>query len=94
MIVGIIGTGRIGAIHANNLSRHPAVSTIIVTDAIRAQAEHVAATYGADVASGPTELLESVDAVVISTPADVHVEQIELAVDHRVPALCEKPLAM
>ena len=72
--VGIIGAGRIGAIHANNLSRHPAVSSIIVTDAIHAQAEHVAATYGADIASGPAQLLESADAVVISTPADVHVE--------------------
>ena len=94
MIVGIIGTGRIGTIHANNLSRHPAVSSIIVTDAIHAHAEHVAATYGADIASGPAELLESADAVVISAPADVHVELIELAVDHSVPALCEKPLAM
>ena len=94
MIVGIIGTGRIGAIHASNLSRHPAVSAIIVTDAIHSHAEHVAATYGADIASGPAELLESADAVVISAPADVHVELIELAVDHSVPALCEKPLAM
>ncbi len=94
MRVGIIGTGRIGAIHANNLSSHPAVSAIIVTDAIRAQSEHVAATCGADIASGPAELLESADAVVISTPADMHVELIELAVDHSVPVLCEKPLAM
>ena len=92
--VGIIGTGRIGSIHASNLSRHPAVSAIIVTDVIRAQSEHVAATYGADIASGPAELLDSADAVVISTPADMHVELIELAVDHSVPALCEKPLAM
>lgn len=94
MRVGIIGTGRIGAIHADNLSRHPAVSAIIVADAIPAQADRVAATCGADVAPSPTELLESADAVVICTPADMHAELIELAVDHRVPTLCEKPLAM
>lgn len=94
MNVGIIGTGRIGAIHADNLSRHPVVSAIIVNDAIPAQSERVAAAYGADIVRSPVELLESVDAVVIATPADTHPELIELAVDHRVPALCEKPLAM
>lgn len=93
MRVGIIGTGRIGAIHANNLSLHPDVSAIVVTDVVRAQLEHVAATYGADIASGPTELLESADAVIISTPPGMHVDLIELAVDHGIPALCEKPLA-
>ena len=94
MRVGIIGAGRIGAIHADNLSRHPAVSAIMVTDAIPAQSEHVAAACGGGIASGPTELLEWADAVVISTPADIHVELIELALDHGVPTLCEKPLAM
>ncbi len=94
MKVGIIGTGRIGAIHADNLSRHPAVSAIVVTDALPAQSERVAATCGADIAADPAELLESTDAVIICTPADLHAELIELAVAHRVPALCEKPLAM
>jgi len=91
--VGIIGAGRIGTIHANNLSRHRAVSSIVVTDAIPAQSKQVAATYGADVVSGPDELLESADAVIISTPPGMHVDLIEQAVDHGVPALCEKPLA-
>ncbi len=94
MKVGIIGAGRIGEIHGDNLSRHPAVSAIIVTDAILAQSQRVAASCGADIVEDPAELLESVDAVVIATPADTHPELIELAVDHRVPALCEKPLAM
>jgi myo-inositol 2-dehydrogenase/D-chiro-inositol 1-dehydrogenase len=92
--VGIIGAGRIGEIHGDNLSRHPAVSSIIVTDAILVQSERVAASCGADIVPDPAELLESVDAVVIATPADTHPELIELAVDHGVPALCEKPLAM
>ncbi|MEN8235087.1 MAG: Gfo/Idh/MocA family oxidoreductase, partial [Actinomycetota bacterium] len=48
MRVGIIGAGRIGAIHAENLRRHPDVSTIVVTDAVPAQAEHVAAACGGD----------------------------------------------
>ena len=94
MKVGIIGAGRIGAIHADNLNRHPAVSSIVVTDAVAAQSERVAAACGAVMVSDPIELLESTDAVVICTPTDMHVELIEAAVKHKVPALCEKPLAM
>ncbi|GMQ84737.1 MAG: Gfo/Idh/MocA family oxidoreductase [Acidimicrobiia bacterium] len=94
MKVGIIGAGRIGAIHADNLSLHPAVSAIIVTDPILAQSQRVATSCGGNIVEDAAELLESVDAVVISTPADKHAELIELAVDHRVPAFCEKPLAM
>ncbi len=94
MKVGIIGAGRIGAIHAENLRRHPEVSAIIVTDTMAAQSEYVAETFGGETTPGPDELLESVDAVVICTPADTHVDLIERAVAHGVPALCEKPLAM
>jgi myo-inositol 2-dehydrogenase/D-chiro-inositol 1-dehydrogenase len=92
--VGIIGAGRIGAIHAENLRRHPDVAGIVVTDAVATQSEKVAATCGGETTPGPDELLASVDAVVICTPADMHVDLIERAVAHGVPALCEKPLAM
>lgn len=94
MRVGIIGAGRIGAIHAENLRRHPDVSAIVVTDVVSSRAGNVAAISGAEIASGPDELLESVEAVVLCTPADMHAALIELAVTHQAPALCEKPLAM
>jgi myo-inositol 2-dehydrogenase/D-chiro-inositol 1-dehydrogenase len=91
--VGLIGAGRIGAIHADILRRHHDVSDIIVTDAFPAQAEQVAASCGGESVSSSQELLERVDAVVICTPADMHVDLIEAAVHAEVPALCEKPLA-
>lgn len=93
MKVGIIGAGRIGTIHADNLSAHRDVSSVVVTDEVPAQSQQIAATTGATVASSPDELLEAVDAVVICTPADKHVDHIELAIGAGVPALCEKPLA-
>ena len=93
MRVGIIGAGRIGTIHADNLRRHPKVSGIVVTDIESALSHRIAAMCDAETTAGPDELLESVDAVVICTPGDTHVELIELAVGHGVPALCEKPLA-
>jgi myo-inositol 2-dehydrogenase/D-chiro-inositol 1-dehydrogenase len=92
--VGLIGAGRIGAIHADILRRHHDVSDIVVTDAFPAQAEQVAASCRGESVSSSQELLECVDAVVICTPADMHVDLIEAAVYAGVPALCEKPLAM
>jgi myo-inositol 2-dehydrogenase/D-chiro-inositol 1-dehydrogenase len=92
--VGLIGAGRIGAIHADNLRGHPDVSDIIVTDAFATQADQVAASCGGESVLSAQELLECVDAVVICTPADTHVDLIEAAVHAGVPALCEKPLAM
>jgi myo-inositol 2-dehydrogenase/D-chiro-inositol 1-dehydrogenase len=92
--VGVIGAGRIGAIHADNLRRHVDVTDIIVTDAFPAQAEAVAASCDGESTPSVAELLEQVDAVVICTPADMHVDLIEQAVRCGVPALCEKPLAM
>lgn len=71
---GIIGTGPIGAIHADDLNRDPAVSAIIATDAIPAQSEHVEATSRGTLPRCPAELSESADAVVICTPADMHAE--------------------
>ena len=94
MKVGLIGAGRIGAIHADNLRRHPDVSDILVTDAFAAQADQVAASCGGESIVSSQKLLGLVDAVVICTPADMHVDLIEAAVNAGVPALCEKPLAM
>jgi len=91
--VGVIGAGRIGAIHAENVHRHPDVSAVVVTDAVPEQAQRVATACGGETASDPQELLARVDAVVICTPADTHVDLIELAVTNGVPTLCEKPLA-
>jgi myo-inositol 2-dehydrogenase/D-chiro-inositol 1-dehydrogenase len=92
--VGIIGAGRIGAIHADNMRLHPDVAHIVVTDALPGRSKIVADRSGGESVPGPDVLLDSVDAVVICTPADTHVDMIEMAVASGVPALCEKPLAM
>ena len=94
MRVGIIGAGRIGAIHADNLRRHSGVSGIVVTDADPSQSKQVAASCGGETTPGSVELLQSVDAVVICTPADMHVDLIESAVKYGVPALCAQPIAL
>ncbi len=47
MRIGLIGTGRIGTFHAEVLSRHPAVGSLLVTDADPERAAAVATRTGA-----------------------------------------------
>ena len=46
MRIGVIGTGRIGTIHANTLSRHREVGSLILTDADAARAQELAHRLG------------------------------------------------
>ena len=46
MRIGVIGTGRIGRIHANTLSRHRDVGSLILTDADVSRAQELAHRLG------------------------------------------------
>jgi myo-inositol 2-dehydrogenase/D-chiro-inositol 1-dehydrogenase len=90
----LIGAGRIGRIHADNLVQHPRVEGIVVHDAVPDMAAELAQAHGADVAESTDSLIAAVDAVLIATPAPTHVGLVETCVRTGTPALCEKPLAM
>jgi myo-inositol 2-dehydrogenase/D-chiro-inositol 1-dehydrogenase len=88
MRVGLLGLGRIGALHAATLAEHPMVDELIVADADRDRAREVARRYGARVG----EAFDS-DAVVIATPTPTHAALLTRACVEGVPAFCEKPVA-
>jgi myo-inositol 2-dehydrogenase/D-chiro-inositol 1-dehydrogenase len=91
----VIGAGRIGAIHADNLARRQEISSIVVTDVSAEAAEAVASRHAnAAIAPHHEDMDGLVDAVVICSPADTHVPLIEWCLAAGLPALCEKPLAM
>ena len=94
MRVGILGVGRIGQYHARVVRDHPDVTGIVVADADAARAGAVAEELGAQRAPDAERLLASVDAVVIATSTDTHAALIRAAADARVPAFCEKPIAL
>lgn len=94
MKVGLIGAGRIGSIHAGTLDAHPDVESLIVADYDAGLAGKLAARYGAEAASSVEELFERVDAVVIASPTDTHVDYLLRAAESGVPAFCEKPIAL
>jgi len=94
MRIGLIGLGRIGAFHAETLSGLPAVTELVVTDAVPARAERVARKYHAEPAADPAALLGSgVDGVVIAAATDTHPQLILAAVESGLPVFCEQPVA-
>ncbi|MFF7896029.1 Gfo/Idh/MocA family oxidoreductase [Streptomyces sp. NPDC007907] len=95
MRIGVIGTGRIGTIHANTLSRHRDVGSLILTDADPARAQELAHRLGETAAPGVEEIFRwGVDAVVITTATSAHAELIGRAARSGLPVFCEKPIAL
>ncbi|MFJ3715416.1 Gfo/Idh/MocA family oxidoreductase [Streptomyces sp. NPDC090057] len=95
MRIGVIGTGRIGTIHAKTLSRHREVGSLILTDADPARAQELAHRLGETAAPGVDEIFRwGVDAVVITTATAAHAELIGRAARSGLPVFCEKPIAL
>jgi myo-inositol 2-dehydrogenase/D-chiro-inositol 1-dehydrogenase len=90
----LFGAGRIGAMHAANIAANPRSSLACVFDVHAASAERVAAAHGAKaVASAAAALADpAVDAVLIASSTDTHVDLITAAARAGKPVLCEKPI--
>ncbi len=90
----LFGAGRIGRMHADNIAAHPHARLVAVYDVLRPAAEAVAEKHGARVAAGVDEILEDadVDAVLIASSTDTHVDLITRAARAEKAVLCEKPI--
>ncbi|MFF2908297.1 inositol 2-dehydrogenase [Paenibacillus sp. NPDC057934] len=95
---GIIGAGRIGKIHADNLIRHPEAEILAVSDLFAGpELEEWAASRGiAIVTKDSEEILNhpEIDAVFICSSTDTHVPLIKKAAEQGKHIFCEKPLSM
>ncbi len=96
--VGVIGSGMMGADHAERLAQRIANAELVaVADPDRERANQLAARFdGVQVFADPVELIAhpGVDAVVIASPGFVHEEQVLACLEHGKFTLCEKPLTM
>jgi len=94
--LGVIGAGRIGKIHAENLAtRIRGARLVAVADVNLSAAHEVAAQFHASVATADyRELLAvpDIDAVAICTATDTHAEIIQAAAAHGKHIFCEKPI--
>ncbi len=94
MRIGLIGLGRIGAFHAETLSRHDQVDQLFVTDAVPGMAEAAAAKFGATPVTDSDKLLAlPLDGVLIASSTPTHLGLLKAAVAAGIPTFCEKPVA-
>jgi myo-inositol 2-dehydrogenase/D-chiro-inositol 1-dehydrogenase len=92
--IGLIGTGRIGALHAATIARLPTVTQLIITDMDRDRARQIAGPIRATVADTVDDLLAAgADALVIASPTGTHPDLIRRGVAAGLPVFCEKPVA-
>ena len=94
--VGIIGAGRIGRGHAENLAyRIPEVKVVAIADIFVEAAEQCAADYGIPSAYGDHRAImenDEIEAVVICSSTDTHSQFIEEAAAAGKHIFCEKPI--
>jgi myo-inositol 2-dehydrogenase/D-chiro-inositol 1-dehydrogenase len=100
--LGLVGVGRIGVMHANNISALNGTMAqdgvkvrLKLTDVAEEHARAVAGSVGADFLGSVEELLASgVDGLVIATGTATHPELIRAGVDAGIPVFCEKPVGV
>ena len=92
--VGLIGTGRIGDVHARSVSNHPDAVLHRVADVFLDSAQRTAGQFGGEATDNPESLLSAgdLDMVIIASPTSTHIDLIDAAIDAGIPVLCEKPI--
>jgi myo-inositol 2-dehydrogenase / D-chiro-inositol 1-dehydrogenase len=94
MRIAVIGTGRIGEMHARLLATQPTVESVILHDADPERAAACARAVGGIVARDTDEAMDRAQAVVVAASTDAHPGLVRAAVDRGLPVFCEKPLAL
>ena len=93
--VGIIGFGRIGAEHANWLTRTQTIRAVAVADATSAR-RSLAVERGLRAVESVETLLKdrTIDALLVATPTAMHFEHVSMALAAGKHVMVEKPMAM
>ncbi len=95
--VAVVGTGRIGAMHAELLAHDvPGAALAAVHDPDRASAARVGAQLGVDAVADVDALLarDDVDAVAICSSTDTHADLMVVAAEAGKPIFVEKPVSL
>lgn len=90
---GVVGVGHLGRHHARLYASLPGVTLVGVVDSNRAQAETIAAQYGARVFADAASLAREVDLASVATPTTAHEEAATPLLEAGRPVLVEKPIA-
>ena len=94
MHFALFGAGRVGWVHAQNIANHPDAKLSHVYDVDRSASERVVEALGGKVAEAPGEIwdADSIDAVLIASSTNTHVELLRGAIRSGKAVYCEKPI--
>ncbi|GLO24737.1 inositol 2-dehydrogenase [Pseudomonas putida] len=92
--IAVLGAGRIGKIHAANVAANPNARLIAVADPYASAAQSLAGALGADAMTDCEAAIDrnDIDAIVIGTPTNTHIQLMMRAVRQGKAVLCEKPI--
>jgi predicted dehydrogenase len=90
---GVVGSGVFGRYHAQKYASHPHVEFVGVFDADPVRAAEAAAALGGRAFSALSDLLASVDAVSVTTPASTHGAVALACLQAGKHVYVEKPIA-
>jgi myo-inositol 2-dehydrogenase/D-chiro-inositol 1-dehydrogenase len=92
--IAIIGAGRIGNLHANNLNQHPKVKIKYIYDINLNASKKLAKKLNAESVTEDKKIFhdEQIDAIFICSDTSSHVKYLELAHIFNKHVYCEKPI--
>ena len=90
----LLGAGRIGTMHAQNIIKNPKCNLEAVYDVNIEHANEVAKLSGSKITNSAEEAIndKNVNAVFIASTTPTHTEYIILSAKANKPILCEKPI--
>ena len=91
--IGLLGAGRIGALHGRNIAASAKAHLAAIADAVPAPAEGLGQELGAPVRTVHEILADpAIQAVVICSSTDTHADLIEASAKAGKAVFCEKPV--
>jgi len=94
--ISLLGTGRIGKMHAELINLNPKTQLEYVYDINKEASEEIARKYGSNVANSSEEAISNpnVDVVFISSATPTHINYILSAAKAGKAIFCEKPIEL
>lgn len=92
--IAILGAGRIAHIHSKSAYANPQCELVLIADPWKDGVDELAKQFGCEAIYDYYEAInrKDIDAVVIATATDFHIDLMLHAIKNDKPVLCEKPI--
>ncbi|MBW3099035.1 Gfo/Idh/MocA family oxidoreductase [Pseudohoeflea coraliihabitans] len=94
--LALLGSGRMADVYGPKINAHPGFHLVTIYNPRLASAEKAVARHGGTADDDLARVLgdDRIDAVIIATPTDTHLEYVQACAKAGKPVYCEKPLDM